>query len=332
MRRTVLQSIALLASVLMLVGCSSDDATNPTGTTGDNTSSVSFTPFTDLVEDIAPPVFVGASLSPVDSMWNTGDYSLLGKVFGQDEPMSLYSNLEELDNAIELINELLKVDDSGNYLADSSWVVISNLTLPTTIPVGAQVVFGFTEIDVDDLVKFSPPTYSDMEYHIGFTLTDTTQSVLTYFTAPTFDGEGTESFIYYAYANLVDSSVEIKGVFFKDYGNSTSARWVYDIGSVNESDFAYRMSWFSDEMQTFSLLGCIIGGGNKDTEFALRYREYNPADSADYTAESELQQVFGPNYGEGTGLISTYADYLNESLIFTYSSMPDTLLPSPWAE
>ncbi len=146
---------------------------------------------------------------------------------------------------------------------------------------------------------------------------------------------GLPSSAYYFYYKPVYDSIVMKGVFYKDYGTTpaTSARWVYDIHSVGESDFAYRMSWYADPQGelTETMLGCIIGGGDKDVEFALSYREYCPADSADHFEEMSLQQVFGPNFIEGTGLLSSYADYLDESLFFTYDDMPGAFLTSPWA-
>jgi len=148
-------------------------------------------------------------------------------------------------------------------------------------------------------------------------------------------GTITSSSAYYFHYEPVYDAIAMKGVFYKDYGTTpaTSARWVYDIHSVGESDFAYRMSWYSDPQGelTETMLGCIIGGGDKGVEFALSYREYKPADSTDYRADGSLQQVFGPNFTQGSGLLSSYADYLDESLFFTYDDMPSAFLTSPWA-
>ena len=84
------------------------------------------------------------------------------------------------------------------------------------------------------------------------------------------------------------------------------------MSSETTSDFAYRMSWFSDSPGLDeTLLGCIIGGGNKDVEFAMKYRQYMPADSAVMDSACMYDQVFGPNYSEGTGLISDYDAYLS---------------------
>lgn len=80
------------------------------------------------------------------------------------------------------------------------------------------------------------------------------------------------------------------------------------------------------------MLGCIIGGGNKDVEFALKYRQFMPADAEEMDEFSAYDQVFGPNYAEGTSLISEFDEYVNEALIYTHEAIPIETFPSPWAE
>ena len=55
-----------------------------------------------------------------------------------------------------------------------------------------------------------------------------------------------------------------------------------------------------------------------------------PADTTVCNATSSLDQVFGPNYSEGTGLLSAYEEYLNEDLIFGYDVVPQAMLTNPW--
>jgi hypothetical protein len=80
------------------------------------------------------------------------------------------------------------------------------------------------------------------------------------------------------------------------------------------------------------MLGCIVGGGNKDVEFAMKYRQFKPADTTEMDSYSSYDQVFGPNYSEGTGLISEYDAYLADELIYTYEAIPSAQVVSPWAE
>jgi hypothetical protein len=78
---------------------------------------------------------------------------------------------------------------------------------------------------------------------IGFTLNDEEQAVLV-FEIRSEGGTVISSLAYYFYYKPVYDTIVMKGVFYKDYGTTpaTSARWVYDIHSVGESNFAYRMS------------------------------------------------------------------------------------------
>ncbi len=331
----ILFSALLTAFVFILfIGCSDDSSVNnPTGNTN-NYTAVNFSQVTDIVKKVAPPVFTAPVAAPsnIDD-WTSGSYPLLGKVFGTDEPMSLYSNLNSLDETINMIEGVLQVDDSGNYLADSTYATITELTTPTNITGVAANVLGFTSVDLNMLVNFTSPDNSDGVYKFGFTLNDSIQTVLTYYSGPSYgsDTNTVESFLCYARASLIDSTVDIKGVFFKDYGNQTSARWVYDIQTTIDSTFTYRMSWYDDDFGGVSGLGCIVGGGNKSTEFAMKYRQYRPADSSDYDNFYMFDQMFGPNYSDlGTSISTGYDSYTNDNLIFTLSYMPTALLTSPF--
>ncbi|RKX26457.1 MAG: hypothetical protein DRP45_03470 [Candidatus Zixiibacteriota bacterium] len=337
----VLLGLVTLATTLAFMGCSSDDPSTPTGNNNNN-SSVTFTEFGGLVEQIAPPVYVGPQGAPqgaLDSIWTDGSHPLLGKVFGEDEPMSLYSNVENLDDAIEMLTMMTQKMDSAGITGDTTVTIpeggtveIRTLASPTTIPTQCQSVMGFSAIDLDDLVRMVAVWQSDtMYYDIGYTLTDSTQTLLTYFAADQ-DASVTESFLYYAYVNLVDSTIDIRGVFFKDYGDYTSARWVYNIETVNESDFSYRMSWYSDDAGGSSLLGCVIGGGNKDDQFAMKYRQYYPADTAVVDSSYILDQMFNSSYEYLGDISAGYETYVNEANIFTLEYQPTVLIQSPWAE
>ena len=336
-------AVSLLAlTIFVVVGCS-DDETTPTGTNPTNDSgTVEFTEFGNLVAQIAPPVYTTPSGAPHgdwDSLWTNGTNPLLGKVFGADEPMSLYWNIENLDGAIEELTMISLRLDSMGITGDTTFTVpegptieLQTLIANTAIPTQCQPILGFTEVNLEKLVKlhFAEGDFSG-DYHIGYVLGDSTQSYVTFFTAT--EGTLVESFLYYAFVNLNDSSVDIRGVFFKDYGNQTSARWGYNIETINEVDFSYRMSWFSDESPDFSLLGCVVGGGNKDEMFALKYRQYVPADTTVIDSAYILDQTFDGNYAYvGTGIATGYESFVNEDNIFTLEDMPTTLLTSPWTE
>jgi hypothetical protein len=62
----------------------------------------------------------------------------------------------------------------------------------------------------------------------------------------------------------------------------------------------------------------------------MRYRAYIPADTAVCDSLHMYDAVFGPNYAEGTGLISDYDSYLSESLFIPYEAIPQLPLANPF--
>lgn len=320
-------SIVVMGLAALLAGCSGDDS--GTGSSG-GYSAVRFADYEELITEIAPPQYDGPSSGPaaIDSQWNTGSYPLLGKVFSENEPMSLYWNLDYFDDLVSEIEQLLQVDDStGEYLA-GNMMTVTTLTSPVTIPASASGVVG-SSVSVGTLIETDFPDQPDGTINqLAFTQDSTQETILSYFYMPS--ASETESSIFYATHDLTDSSVAMKCVFVKYEADGSRDSWVYDIHSVNDDDFAYRMSWYAPDFGDTSGLGCIVGGGNRNSEFALRYRQYRPAESSSFDPNAILDQVFTSSYGEGTGLLSSYSEFISESLIFGYSYHPQALLESPF--
>ena len=320
------------ACVLFAIGCSNDDGSGPTGPGGTG-GAVIFADYLQLVEEVAPPVYTAPAVAPtaIDSLWDSGDYPLLGKVFSSDEPMSLYSNVSAFDMFVDEFEDLIMVDDSGEYLlADSSWMNIHDLTEPVSLPTQLQPVFG-QSVDLDQYITaVFPDAPAGQQLHMGFQKTDLTETILVWMTMPPeSDPSGSETNYYFGRYYPADSTFVIKGATVKHFSSDT-ASWIYDISSTADGNFQYRMSWFSTEIPDGTLLGTIVGGGDAGAEFALKYRQWIPADTADYDTLHASEQVFGPNYSEGTGLISAYDTYLDDALIITYLETPRAPLPSPF--
>jgi len=334
---------AMLLAVALLglnVVCSDDDSTTPTGP-GDGWTAVNFADYSDLIGDIAPPLYTEPLASPadIDPMWTS---TFLNKVFSEMEPMSLYSNLEYFDALVQEIEMFLVMNEEGDVAVDSSIsegdihsydvCEITELAAAVPIPTALQDVFG-TTVTVENLATLDFPEMAESDVlQLGFTINDEEQAILAFERMDETESI-TISTLYYFCMDMADSSIQMRGAVYKDYGDQTSARWVYDIESVNTSEFAYRMSWYSDPEGelTQTMLGCIIGGGDKDVEFALKYREYKPADSTDFFADLSQEQVFGPNYAEGTGLISAFSAFVDPALFIVYDDMPSMLMSSPFA-
>ncbi len=321
-------------AAMMMFGCS-DTTTGP----GGNWTDVDFPNYEEIVEEIAPPPYTAplAKVGALDSMW-TGTY--LKKVFSMDESMSLYSNLDVFETEIENFEQYILYNDStGEYMADTNgtdFITFSNLSSAVTFPTDIQAIMG-TSIDVDYLLVMNNPDAEEGEaYHVGFTMTDTLQTVVIY-NRINESAAITTTFCYWAKFDPVDSTIEMRGVTYKETTGVRSDRWAYIIHSNELDEFGYRMGWYADpeDQLTETLFGTIIGGGDRNDEFALTLREYVPADSTDYSYG--MQQVFtldGTAYAEGTSLITdaSFTDYLDEANYFEYADMPTALFASPFAQ
>ncbi len=337
-------------ALLLAIGCGKDKTT--TSTTNNDSYAIQMVDVGQIIESVAPPEYVSSVSSPtaIDTMWTTGQSPLLDKVFGSTDPQTLYANINDFKLSHDIIASTLRVDANGAIVpgiyVDSHLVTIDNgtgmihftatataLDGPTTIPAIAQSVIG-TSVDLDYLISVAVDEMPDGVIRIGMTLNDSIQTIFQW-------DEGTDignetSRLYYATLDPTDSSFVFKGMGYCQHPVSTQWPngdrfcWAYNITSDANSDFSYRMSYFSNGTPGMTFLHTFLGGGNKDTEFALRYRLFSPADTTVYDSYSSRDQVFGPNYTEGTGLISDYASYLNESLIFPYSSVPQEMIPNPW--
>lgn len=204
---------------------------------------------------------------------------------------------------------------------------------PTTIPASAQAVIG-TTVDVACLISVAVEEMPAGLIRIGMTLNDTTQTIFQWDEGTS--GDDAQSRLYYANLDPTDSSFIFKGLGFcehpvsAEWPNGDRFCWAYNITSEANSDFSYRMSYFSNGTPGMTLLNCFLGGGNKDTEFALKYRTFSPADTSVCDSVWMKDQVFGPNYSEGTGLITDYATYLDDGLMFPYETVPQAMIPNPW--
>ena len=357
-KRAILFLFCVAALTLILViGCSDDKTTTPTTPAGNDdtvtvssdTTPVEMADFSAIVEEAAPPEYVAPSGSPsaIDSAWQYGQSPLLNTVFGSNEPQALYRNIEEFTRNMEILGRVLRQDGDGNIITgsydDSALVdmdgtstmahftaTVNALSSPTAIPTAAQTALGATA-DLDYEISIAVDEMTGGSVHFGLKLTETEQTLLL-FDANNGDQENQqESSLKLATLDLTDSSFAFKGVGYVEY-TDTGEKFLYafDITSESSSDFSYRESWFSNATPGITFRHSVIGGGNKDVEFALKYRMFAPADTTVADTSNALDQVFGPNYTEGTGLISGYSQYLSDGLIFGYAAFPQAMLADPW--
>lgn len=339
-----------LSLVALLAGCSDDKATqqqNPDG------NPIQLVDVAAIVESVAPPEYttpVGAAAA-VDSAWMYGDYPLLENVFGSHEPEALYSNINDFKLSHDILTSTMLVDGDGDLITgtyvDSHLVdmgedpimmhftaIVTALSGPTPIPLAAQEVVG-EEVDLEYLVNVTTEEMPNGVIRIGFTLNDTIQTICQWDEGTSGDDEQTR--LVYASLDPRDSSFTFRGLGYcqhpisPEWPEGDRFCWAYNITADASSDFSYRMGYTS-EGEEWSFRYGFLGGGNKDTEFALKYRSYHPVDTTVCDSTQMLEQVFGPNYSEGVGLITDYDDYLDDDLILPYSAIPQAMIPNPWED
>ncbi|MBD3168372.1 MAG: hypothetical protein GF307_02740 [candidate division Zixibacteria bacterium] len=358
--RRVLGVFAVLSLALLLsVSCSDNNSsTDPGGGGGGEGGGggldVTFSRYTALVQAIAPPVYTGGGgsyykpLAPADSteidpdsIWWQGEFALLGKVFGEDEPFSLYRNIDELDDLVAQCEEMLEYEE-GTYteyedrIGDSITIVleIDTLTAPVAIPEQCQAVLGSDSLSLDYYIGVEIDDL-DLVQQTAFKVSETDEWFYTFNSMPRMEEQGgVESSLNLAYRNHQTDSIDIKSVFFKYQNNmQDTIMWVYHIQTVNTDDFNYKMSWYSDEVDdgdTTRFIGAIIGGGDKDSEFVLRYRQFDPPDADEPDSLWQSDQVFGPNYSdEGQDLSQNYLTLYPLTEMYKYDDFPTGLLTSP---
>jgi len=336
--------------VMAFIGCSDDPA--PTGgTVAGDTTALELLSLGDLVAAVAPPEFSAAVAKPLaDSfeVWTEGESSLLNKVFGTDDPQTLYRNIESYEMYMEIAEHFLFVDENGDIVTgtfegthtdtidgqevtETATAVITALPTATTIPSEGQSVIGIS-VDVDYLISVSVDEISGGTFMFGVKCDSTEQTVLAYEADMSGLPNHDESSLVYASMDPRDSTFTFRGVGYSEDDRGVF-NYVFNITSDADADFSYRMSWYSDDASTeTTLLGSIIGGGNKDTEFGMTYRQFTPADDDTPDPEWAFEEVFGPDYTNGTGLITDYSTYTDTTNYYNYDDVPNGDITNPFVQ
>ena len=347
------RSYPLLALVLSIplvfgIGCGSDGSspTDPGDSSTPNTG-IDLSSYRELVEAAAPPAF--SSIARGHSDWTSGDHPILGKVFSEHEPMSLYWNIDELDRLIVMIEEALAnweydaaADTAdGEPLEGEEEIVenpegacyVSECTGPTVIQGFAAGLLG-AQVELDYSIEIEIFDQPDQQLQFGFAQSETAETIVAFhaYDYAEFGPSGSrDSFVFYGHRDLVTDEITVRGVFAKvDQSTQEQHQWVYEFRTVGDSEFRYRMAWYAPDPE---FVASVIGGGDKDSEFALRYRQMNgpgfdQVDPGD--PWGELTQVFGPQFSDGGEFVAAHEELCPADQMFGHADMPGALLTSPF--
>ena len=345
-RKSYLALFLLPALVFGFAGCGGSDDTagsaNITNPGSNETSHLNLSNYSELLAQVAPPVFEGggAGKSLVD--WTSGECPLLGKVFSDNEPMSIYYNIDALDGVVVMMEEALAnwefelADEGAEETVESGGgsVVITPCNEQLAIPAAYQALVGET-VDLDYTMVFESDDNPDMDLHFGFQQSETSETILAFHSYDFAEGgvlQSRDSFLFYAHRDLVTDAIEVKGLFCKLAADQeTYDKWVYDFATQGDSEFTYRMAWYAASPE---FVGSIIGSGDKDVEFALRYQQYNGPNFIASDPEDpwgNLTQVFGPDYSDlGLEFDAAWEEATLVTNMFNGDDMPAGLLSSPF--
>jgi hypothetical protein len=162
MSKSTLALVSCLALVLLILanGCSDDKKTTEPTTVS---NPVQLVALDSIIREVAPPEFTSPVTSPgdMDSAWLYGGYPLMGKVFGSDDPQTLYRNIDDFTAQLQIIEYVARVDADNHLIAgvytDSVEIdmgdglvmmhftaTVTALPAPVTMPTCAQAVMGST--------------------------------------------------------------------------------------------------------------------------------------------------------------------------------------------
>ncbi|MBU8871725.1 MAG: hypothetical protein KOO60_12735 [Gemmatimonadales bacterium] len=344
-------------------GCSESDDPENSNTITDpipnpdltETVHLNLSDYGALLAEVAPPVFVAEGAQKSLDDWTSGECPLLGKVFSDNEPMSIYYNIDALDGVVVMMEEALAqwefeladedsttgeqeegevaeetVDNGGGS------VVITPCTELLAVPVAYQDLLGET-VDLDYTMVFESDQDPGMDLHFGFRQSEASETILAFHAYDYVEGEvlqSRDSFLFYAHRDLVTDAIEVKGLFCKlAAGEEVYDKWIYEFATEGDSEFTYRMAWYAASPE---FVGSIIGSGDKDVEFALRYQQYDSPNFVTSDPEDpwgNLTQVFGPDYSDlGATLNANWEVATPETGMFNGDDMPTGLLTSPFPD
>ena len=340
---------AALSAAGLIISCSDKSTSVPSGAL-----NVTLPAFEELVAEIAPPEFESAlgtptGLSPLPpdtslGYWTEGQGALLRCAFGADRTMALHRNMHRVGETVQWLNRVRSLGDTsfsgitGDTGTLSGTMSVARLRSQVGVPEACQAVLGMTPLELQYYVRVQINEQTQTRLQAGFRQDDTCDLMLAYhgFAAPDSNCPNAfEHSLTYAFHHRIRDSVTVRAVHFREYRNADNecAMWAYEITSQNQNQFEYRLTWYADDFADSGGVGCLIGSGQGQTQFALRYQQMIPAerpepDTAD--PHGHLYRLFGPNYADqGLTLSTELSSATDPSKLYRYANLPVALRCTP---
>ena len=348
--RVITVLIALgVSGALLNWGCSDDKSVTSTSVFPEGNIAA----FDALISSVAPPPFEATSplLSPMAvssadtgyGFWALGQNPLLGKVFGDTEPTALYRNMRRLGETVEWMHRIRRVGDTTftgvqteNGLCSGTMSVrrLSGQDSSVGIPVACQAALGETPVRMRYQVEVRLNEQTQARLRAGFRRDDSCDLMLAFRGDPDPDSVHPNAYEYslvYAYHNRIRDSFQVRSVHFRSYGDSSGLcnMWTYQVNSVNGDGFFFRQSWFDDDFADSNGARCVIGSGNRRSEFAFRYQQFVPPDRPEpdpVDPYGHLHRVFGIDYADrGAELTADWNQATDTAKMYRYQHLPVAL-------
>ena len=227
----VTAALAAALTLILATGCDwgSDDSPSGSLITGVDDELLQYY---SLVQEIAPPPYIGPSFMgsiqfipmPEDSFWLGGTTPWIGKAFGSSWPTSIYTNIADLDDMIELINYGIE-NGTGTHNrvvgSDSTQitVTVTELTEATTVQLCCQALMNTQDVDLDTYIKLTVADAPEYEIHAGYTITSANQNLMVYKDCPADESEGItrKTILYFVSTDVSGDNVGAYGAFHAEY-------------------------------------------------------------------------------------------------------------------
>ncbi len=333
--------VLVAAAVLVMAGCGDDRSTSTT-----DDVVVSLAVFDQLIDSIVPPAFdVPVGVSPFGKIaadtsygyWAGENNPLLGKVFGETEPMALHRNQHRLGDCVQWMHRVRALGDTTVDGVQTSQgecngtMTVTRLQGETDIPVMLRAVLGDTALQLQHRIQIQIGEQTQSRISAGVRQDDTCDVLLAYQEYPAPDAANPNAYEYsllYAYRNHERDSVQVRAVHFRAYNNTEQqcAMWAYQVASTEGGGFFYRMTWYADDFADGNGLGCVVGTGQSREQFVLRYQQMTPAEQTEPDSLDpfgHLCHMFGPGYADqGISITAGWEEATSAQLMYRYQHMP----------